>query len=241
MPAPILHLTTVHHVGDLDPSSKRMDSYEGAGLSVCLHPSAWRRIARGFVAGRTHRMTNPNAAFLDAGSLDPKTRTSILAWSVERGLAVRATLWTLGWDDFDDEGEARRSYMIFTTKKEALEEAEEYEESNPEIARSVDHCSTPRLDELAMQSSQSLGNASVLDLVLPLWAHEVHGLSGVWWNEELDPLALSAPRGVIRSESMTDWKIEAIAFDPDDEDFENDEDLDEDDLEDADPDVRMTA
>jgi len=225
-PPPVLRIPTVHHVGDMQPSSKRTDSYEGAGLSVCKHPSSWRRIARGFVGGTTHRMTNPDAAFLDAHALDEAQRASVLAWAVGRGLAKAKTLWTISWDDCDDDGEERRSCCVFTTAKAAKEEAEEYEDQGVEIARSRGHVSTPALDSTTMQTRPALGDRCVIDLVLPLWAHEVHGLSAVWWADDHDPASLSAPRGVIRAEALSDWRIEPIGYDPDeDEDF--DEDLDE--------------
>jgi hypothetical protein len=227
----MLRIPTVHHVGDMDPSSKRTDSYEGAGLSVCLHPSSWRRIARGCVGGTTHRLTHPEGAFVDAHALDGPSRTSILAWAVARGYAKPATIWTMSWDDCDENGKERRSHSVFAAAEDAACEAEEYEDQGVEVVETQQHRSTTILETLAMQTRPALGDRSVVDLVLPAWAHEVHGISGVWWNDEHDPYGLSAPRGVIRPGALCEWAVEPIGHDPDDEDVDDadEEDLDEDD------------
>ena len=224
---PVLSMTSLYHVGDMDRASKRTDSYEGAGLSVCLHPSAWRRIARGHVGGTTHRLVNPQGSFVDAHALDEAMRHGILAWAVARGLAEPARIWTVSWDEEDDDGEERRRCFVFDDARKAAEEAEEYEESDVEIVDAMGHRSTPELLALTMQTQTELGDSGVIDLVLPIWAHEVHGIDGVWWNDRFQPWSLSAPRGVIRPEALSAWTIEPIGYDPDDEDQDDDGDEDE--------------
>jgi hypothetical protein len=217
-PPPLIALPKVHHVGLLDPSAKRTGSYEGAGLSVCLHPSAWRRIARGTVGGTTHALEHPTGLFVDAHAIGRTMRRAILKWAVGRGLAEKARIWTMSWDDSDEDGEDRRSWCVFGDADEAESEAEEYEDQNVEIVEALEHRSTAALEAATMQTEAALGDGAVIDLVLPAWAHEVHGISGVWWDDEHDPWNLSAPRGVIRAEALSEWTIEPIGYDPDDED-----------------------
>jgi len=38
-------------------------------------------------------------------------------------------------------------------------------------------------------------------------------VDGAWWNEELDPAALSAPRGVIFQTKLPEWGVYPIAWD----------------------------
>lgn len=227
MSVPVLSMPCLYHVGDMDPASKRTDSYEGAGLSVCLHPSAWRRIARGHVGGTTHRLTNAAGCFVDAHALDEQTRRSILAWAVDRRLAEPARIWTVSWDEEDDDGEERRRSFVFDDARQAADEAEEYEECGVEIVDDMEHRSTPALLALTMQTMTQLGNSGIIDLILPIWAHEVHGIEGVWWADRFDPWSLSAPRGVIRPEAVSAWSIEPLGFDPDDEDGQDDDEDEE--------------
>lgn len=215
---PTLLIPEVSHVGDLDPASKRKDSYEGRGLSVCLHPAAWRHISDGVVHGPTHSLTHPVGAFLDARSLKPAQRREVLAWAVARGLAEKAVLWTVSWTDEDEE----RRTMTVETRAEALAEAAVYDEDDVTVRRRPGHVSTPALDALAMQTRKSLGDADVLDMVLPSWAWETHGLSGVWWSDRHDPMGLSAPRGVIRPESVAEWTVSPGMDEDEDEDEQED-------------------
>lgn len=220
---PVLSMTSLYHVGDMDPAAKRTDSYEGAGLSVCLHPSAWRRIARGHVGGTTHRLVNPQGRFVDAHALDETMRHEILAWAVSRGLAEPARIWAVSWEQEDDDGEERRRCFVFDDADEAAEEAEEYEDCDVEIVDTMEHRSTPELLALTMQTRTQLGDSDVIDLVLPIWAHEVHGIDGVWWNDRFQPWSLSAPRGVIRPEAVSTWTAEPLGYDPDDDDGQDED------------------
>jgi hypothetical protein len=208
MKAPLVALETVWHVGDMRPGSKRRRSYEGAGLSISLHPAAWRMIGRGAVSGDTWRMDRPGATFLDACALDEVQREGVISWAMAEGLAVPHVVWR--WTSWDDEldGEVHQD---FASAEEAAFEADE----DAEIAEIAGHVSTPLLEELALQDVRAVGTRCVLDLVLPLYAERVLGLDGVWWDEALDPLCHSAPRGVIPASLVARWKAARCAADPD--------------------------
>ncbi len=215
---PTVDLPIVYHVGTMDPTRKGVNSYEGAGLSVSLHPSAWRRIARGMVGGETFRLTHGKGTFLDALSLEDELRREILGWAVANGYATIAHVWTLSWTEWDDdsEDELERS-CNFLDQKRAEAEALEYDQHDARIASSMQHVSTPYLDLMVMSTRTSIGDRDVLDMVLPAWAVQVRGLAGVWWNERYAPMELSAPRGVIDPSRLGEWRIERANADPDDD------------------------
>lgn len=215
---PVLRLTVVHHVGELREEMKRTGSHEGHGLSVSLHPGAWRRIARGHVSGPCWTMTNPSGSFLDAHRMKRSQRREVLAWGSEEGLAVSMPLWRISYWDDELEGFCRQ---VFDDREEALEEARAY---GVRARRIIGHASTPALDRLAMQTRPSMGDELVLDMLLPLWSHRIHALDGVWWEDRLDVLALSAPRGVIVPEMLAAWDRKRLDHDPADEDKGCDED-----------------
>lgn len=206
---PLLKGGLVYHVGDMDPSLKRMDSHEGCGLSVSLHPSEWRSIGEGLISGACWSLTRKDGAFLDAHALGRVRRKAILAWAVGKGYATPCDTWT--WTYFDDEREEEMT-QTFADRAEADEERD-YAESGS-IRKRRGHASTPLLDGITMQSSRSLSDRNVIDLVLPLWAHEVHGVEAVWWSDALDPLLLSAPRGVIHPDAVGKWKATRMERDP---------------------------
>jgi hypothetical protein len=206
---PLLKGGLVYHVGEMDPSLKRTDSHEGRGLSVSLHPSEWRAIGEGLISGPCWSLSKDDGAFLDAHALGRIRRKRILAWAVEKGYAVSCDTWT--WTYFDDEREEEMT-QTFADRTEA-EEERDYAESGS-IRKRRGHASTPLLDGITMQSSPSLSNRDVIDLVLPLWAHEVHGIGAVWWSDTLDPILLSAPRGVIHPDAVEGWKATRMENDP---------------------------
>lgn len=215
MKPPVIRLDRVWHVGDLEAPSKRRNSYEGAGLSVSVHPAAWRMIARGWVDGPTWQMDRKNSRFLDALTIGPKMRREILTWAESQGYAHATDLWT--WTYWDDELE-EEVHQVFLSRKEALDEADCDDEDDGIIKVVRGHVSTPALDVIAMQDSPSRGSRAVLDLVLPVYAEQVLGLDGVWWAERLDPLCHSAPRGVIAAGRVQEWSVTRCDADPDEND-----------------------
>lgn len=226
MTPPLLSIDMVRHVGDMDPASKRTGSYEGAGLSVSLHPRAWRTIARGLVSGRTWTLRRQGGRFLDAHALRPAMRRAILAWGVAQGYCSLVPLWRFSY--YDDELESRVS-QTFASLAEAKDES--YDGEMGRVRRISGHASTPLLDQAAMQGSPSFGDRSVLDLLLPIWAGREHGLDGVWWSDRLSVVTHSAPRGVILTDALASWSVEESEQDEDadDDDDHSDDDEAEDD------------
>lgn len=202
---PVIRLDRVMHVGDLDASAKRADSYEGSGLSVSLHPDEWRAIARGFVSGSTWLLEKPGGNFVNAHALTDADRSLILDWACAQELCLAADVFELRL--YDDELDATTT-QTFATRREA--EDENVDENADAIVLVPGFASTPRLDSMALQTRPALGAANVLDLVLPILAEQI-GLDGVWWDDDLDVAQLSAPRGVISTTRLSEWSISPAA------------------------------
>lgn len=195
---------TLWHVGTLDPTQKGQGSYEGAGLSVSLHPDAWRRIARGQVGGETWQLTKADNRFLDAHRLSEPQRAMIEDWAVAQGHAERSTVYRVR--HFDDELDSE-VYSDFPSRERAEAEAEAYEDDAQVEEIPGQLTATAKL-RAATRNPNAVTN--VFDLILSLYAEE-HGYDGVWWNDRLDPSRYSAPRGVIVPSKLPDWSVTRVS------------------------------
>jgi len=186
------------HVGTMDTTHKRNGSFEGAGLSVSTHPEAWRRIARGHVTGPTWILTKPGNKFLDHYRLTEAQSTEIAKWAVQNGYAETATLYRVS--HYDDELESE-VYTDYHTREEAEYEADE-ESPIKEIVGGL-----VGTDSLHERTRTDASPVMVADLLSTLYAEDVLGLDGVWWNDKLSPEAYSAPRGVIFQSKVKEWSF----------------------------------
>lgn len=205
-PFPTISFDVLFHVGSFDPSHKQAGSYEGAGLSVSLHPEEWSFIAK-LGGNPTWSLRRPGNRFLDAHAISLKNKHAIMAWAVQRGYAEPCDTWR--WRYYDDEVEL---YLTceFLTHEEAMREAYGLSESEKEMIGTVRKCSghrsTPLLDKITQQKQPAIGNELTLDFLYPVYADEVLSLDGVWWADRLDPNSYSAPRGVISQRSLPTWQ-----------------------------------
>ena len=188
----------LYHVGSLDPSKKRMGSYEGAGLSVSTHPNAWRKIARGMVVGDTYVVTKPNNVFLNASKLTKALKREIADWGISQQLIKQTIVYRVSY--YDDELESE-VYSDYASLKDAKEEAGD----ELEIKKLSGYEPTQKLKTLA--HNNYITPTGILDYVLPIYA-EANGYDGVWWQDKLDVSKYSAPRGVIVPSKVSSWNFE---------------------------------
>jgi hypothetical protein len=210
---PTISFPRLWHVGSLDVTHKRPGSYEGACLSVSRCPGAWREIGEGLVTGDCWVADTSHVAFLDARGMDEAQTAAVLAWGVAEGLCEPATLWrTSQWDDELED----TVHQTFDSRDEAVDEMGLDEDEDPEdrIEEVHEHRSTPRLDLLALAHGPSAGDASVVDLLLPLWAWASTDLVGVWWDDRFDPVVYSAPRGGVLPARMDRLTFTPEAHEP---------------------------
>lgn len=194
---PITYIPNVFHVGTMQPKLKGTrfrESYEGSGLSVSEHPQAWKQIAQlgGFA---TWRLSKPDARFLDAHELTGQQREQIIQWGIDEGLITMRERWIAIY--YGEDGEEYE--MLLETRDEALTEVDG---DSDLIRRTMSAQATPLL--ASRQGTQERSDA--FDHLL-VEASRMAGLDGVWWHDHLDPLAYSAPRGVIHPHQLASWNI----------------------------------
>lgn len=186
-------------------------------LSVSLDPEDWASIAR--CAGPTWVLEKEDAQFLDVFALQDDHMDIIESWGIEEGLAERKTIWR-AWS-FDDEADDWR-YMRFLDEEKARCEAEETEDIGydsadipSETGTAVDAIETVVLTETGMSALERWSDpAEGQDGLIILWAREqarlgVLPISGIWWDEDHHPEALSCPRGGVFQEALSGFRIES--------------------------------
>lgn len=196
--APLVSMDTVTHIGTLNAGDKgiRGDSYEGTGLSFSIHPEEWEQIAR--LGGQPWWETDLSGEpLLDGHAFLDQHAEALAAWGEAEGWLARGQMFEARW--FDDELEQEVALRV-PTREEALAEVEDRVDDPETAVTLVDPCwlATPKLD-VAMGRTpreQPEGDAQVLQDVATVWAR-AQGLTGVWWEDELDEWAYSAPRGVV--------------------------------------------
>lgn len=216
----------VAHVGTMDRSMKVKGSYEGASLSVSIHPGAWSSIARlggdGFVLSR---VDGEPVTFVNATKLSRDDKAAIVAWGKQEELLVDRKVFIASY--YDEEDEARREFEC-STREEALAEVEDLPRKRvlgPKLVLGA----TEKLLTLSDQpiSSHEIPSDFAYDLVLLAYVEKNLRVDGVWWDETLDVESLSAPRGAI-------FQVRMDAFEKHPMDFSHmyeEDDITEEDLE----------
>lgn len=206
---PLIKLNQVYHVGSMDRTQKTQDSYEGNGLSVSLHPDEWRQIGRGMVGGETWILEKDNGAFLDAHSLTQNHWKEIASWAISQGYVEETTIYRFRY--YDDEMEDV-VYSDFTNREDAEYESEEYDDTVEDNDGKI----YPKIEEIKgeLRGSEKLRqrikvNFKQLDksFLLPVFVEDRTSLDGVWWEDDLDPIRYSAPRGVIVPSRLSSWVV----------------------------------
>lgn len=198
---PIIEFDALWHVGTFNPAHKRKGSLEGAGLSISRHPDEWTHIAK-LGGNPVWELRKPGHALLNALQISAKGKQIILAWALSQGLIEACTLWE--WSRYDDELDTTLT-GTYTNEAEAFADASFDGETDGTIREVSGHRALPRLLEKTLQSAAVEGTSFIFDLLLPVYAEEVLGIDGVWWDEELDPCCYSAPRGVISLSALPTW------------------------------------
>jgi hypothetical protein len=208
---PVYLIREVYHVGskpNMDPSrqKRRTDSYEGPGLSVSVDPDAWEAIAQ--LGGQAwwvlQRKDGKEGRFVDMLTLSKSSKWKELRHTAEaRGwLDTSARCWRFSF--YDDEIDDIVGYNL-ATLAEAQEEAEVFEGGQiTEIPIAAPLAPLKkRWSKFFLEPFDPISGMAEEFAVLQLL--EEMGFDGAWWNERLDPAALSAPRGVIFVNRLPEW------------------------------------
>lgn len=195
---PTISLENLTHIGSLDRADKGTTSYEGQGLSVSTEPDAWEEIGR--FGGRPRWQFACSNRFLNHHGLDAELVAAIKTWGIDRGYIECVEAWQVTY--WDDEYEENRTFVL-TSEEEAHEESEEIEGQVTPILTTIATTDFP-------DSTVEAGDIDVLDVLTTVWVNEATDLDGVWWEDDLDPTLLSAPRGVIVPRAIDDWVRSAV-------------------------------
>lgn len=205
---PLITLASVYHVGYLDPARRGENSpasYEGKCLSVSLVPEVWRNIAKLGAAPVFELQCAPGHVFVDVMDMSDQHWDVVMRWAVDAGLTTRALVYKVSWQD-EEAGDRR--YSLFGDPEEAREELLEHEDDAAAIEEFCGYLGTPKLDA---RIGFRVDLMIVKDMSLTLFAEDVlfgrSGVAGLWWREELDEMALSAPRGAIHDRALPHWAV----------------------------------
>lgn len=200
-----LNLPTLYHVGTLDPRDKRPGSHEGAGLSVSLHPEAWRSIAR--LGNRpTFTLSRPSGTFIDVHEVISSSERldAVTAWAARSGYLRRGRLVELHCQN--DSGAT--VVLLCASYKEARRERDALGDGGAPIVAVERWLMTPRMAKRAL-SPRDDDHALATDHALSFFVEDtLPEIDGLWWKDTFDPAGLSAPRGVIFGSRLSSWQAE---------------------------------
>lgn len=189
----------LYHVGTMDIKQKgkfHSHSLEGAGLSITTEPDAWRKIT--VLQGSLWLLQKQNNHFINRHDINDQQEKAIINWGIENGYVKPAQIFRV--TSWGEEGE--EYYSHYPTEKEAQVEAGD------------DDFPIEKIDDIkgTQKLAQMTGNPDAMqpfDLLLTVFAQSSN-YDGVWWEDELDVYAYSAPRGVIAPNKLNTWKITRI-------------------------------
>lgn len=211
---PVILLGRVFHIGTLDPSHKGTShnscSREGTGLSVSLNPDAWMRIAKLGGNPTWELEAESMQAFVDVLSLKKDHWKTINDWAVDKGFLERYEATVVSY--FDDDLGYEVSIHYDENEPSDKIEVQDYRDEAEADGMEVDLKTAPSFrgtDFLNSMMGYKVSKGLAQDLAMTLFCEDVLAdrlrTTGIWWNENLDPLSYSAPRGVIHVKALEKW------------------------------------
>lgn len=193
---PVL-LGDIYHVGTMDISQKRSRSHEGDGLSISNCPDAWVEITEGYTYGDYFKLSKPDMKLLDYYGLTDGEKSEIQRWALENGYVKENKLYkSISWGEDGEE-----YFSLFDSYDKALYESDDEDDRVEEIDGLIP------TQKLLDQSLVKIELLQVRDIITALFAEQVLGYDGIWWDEELDVGAYSAPRGVIFNSRVSSFDV----------------------------------
>lgn len=187
----------IFHVGTMDLSQKSEFSYEGNGLSISNCPDVWCRITEGHTHGDCFQLIKSDMKLLDYYGLTEAEKQEIQEWAIKEGYAVPGKLYKSIF--YGEEGE--EYFSLYDSFDAAMEEADYEEECIKEVAGLLP------TEKLLGQSLVEVELLDMPDIITELYAEQVLGYDGVYWDEVLDEMSYSAPRGVIFNDRIHDFQV----------------------------------
>jgi len=191
---PLVITSELWHIGDLSNNTQgKRQSFEGNLLSASACPNAWEGIAR--LGGGKYYSLNQEIMLvnmweaLKGADFEP-LRLTVQQWALKRRLIEPGVIYVASY--YDDEMECERE-MHFASESEARAEVE-VEGCGSEIETRSVFLATDAL--LKIHGLTRPMASSGLEYALIEWVRENTSrmIQGVYWDEKLDELGLSAPR-----------------------------------------------
>jgi len=190
---PVILKSDLIHVGRLDqPRITGRNSYEPGCLSVSECPDVWQRIMRS-------PQINPKRYTLNRADQSPLKLVCVhtllevdgcepmAQYLIDQKLAVRSTLFQASYED-DEIGGTLTS--LHTEYASALETAMEDEEQVTEVEALLP------TEALIARLGFTPDPIQMDDVALAIYFEDREPeVDGLWWEDDLDPLSYSAPRG----------------------------------------------
>lgn len=205
---PLVHKRVVWHLGSRQPKDKKPStSHEGFALSVSEYPEEWSYIAK-IGLREVWKLTSRRIAnFLDVHALTKDQKTKFTALATEAGLLKRERRWKVTGVDPDT---GRKFWSYSSSEEEANAEADmiEDETGSRGVVQAV-LLSVPTDSLMNLWSERYDGGLPEMLGKTVAWQVVVERdyptVDGFWWNDELDPYSLSAPRGGIFYSRLGNW------------------------------------
>ena len=198
---PIKKISKVFHVGEMDINNKSKFSLEGSGLSVSINPDEWRKIAQ-LGDRELYLLTNTNGVFVDGNKLNKQQKNNVISWGLENNYIYKKETYKVCWYDDEMEDDVCMEFPIYD---EAKKEAGDKEDGKTIEVNKSGVLPTSKLISSSMQGK--IEPSQTFDLLLTIFVEKTTNYDGIWWNDKLDVMKYSAPRGVIFNSKLNNWKI----------------------------------
>lgn len=211
----------LYHVGSMDINKKSRHSYEGNGLSVSICPSAWEAIAR-ISSSKVWKLEKENMKLLDYYEVPREVYDSITKWGINNGYLEEVygrygvTYFSddigrdinILCDNLEDAFVEAGIEGLYNTYREYLESDEGDEDM---IYPTKSFKATEKLKEISLVNVDEGKYAEEQNFLLYL--EKYTNYDGVYWDEELDVLGLTTPRGVIFNNKLNSFNISLVTND----------------------------
>lgn len=209
----------LYHVGTMDISKKSDYSYEGNGLSVSICPSAWESIAR-MSSFEVWKLEKEDMKLLDYSKVTPEIYNNIREWGVENGF-LEEVFGRYAHTYYDEELGRDVSILCENLEDALIDiglEPDEYS-TYEEYLDSEDGDEDSIYPIKSFKATEKLKAISLIEVDEGKCAEEQNFLlylenytdyDGVYWDEDLDIIGLTAPRGVIFNNKIDTFKIELM-------------------------------
>lgn len=211
----------LYHVGSMDIKKKSRHSYEGNGLSVSICPSAWESIAR-ISNSKVWKLEKEDMKLLDYYEVPREVYDSITKWGIENGY-LEEVYGRYAYSYYSEEL-GRDVSILCDNFTDAMEEVclEDIYATYEDYLNSDDGDEETVYPVKSYKATDKLQDSSLIEVDEGKYAEEQNFLlylekytdyDGVYWDEELDVLGLTAPRGVIFNNKLNSFNISLVSND----------------------------